>query len=159
MIWKCTEYVSGHPAGAVCIQPCLAELVVGSEIARDRDCDLGQLTDRMWLSSGQGIRKTNHYPHTSDVRENDWEVDYYLRMRRAASPRAKVGRRGPRVLIDTRASIHIIYFIYIRGEMRSSPFPTELRYLPSSCTDSWVSTGVSLSGNDTKDPRPPRNKF
>ena len=115
MIWKCTEYESGHPAGAVCIQPCLAELVVGSEIARDRDCDLGQLTDRVWLSSGQRIRKTNHYNHYSDLRESDWEVDYYLRMRRAASPRAKVGRRGPRALLDARAAIHIIYVIYIKG--------------------------------------------
>ena len=84
------------------------------EIARDRDCDLGQLTDRVWLSSGQRIRKTNHYNHYSDLRESDWEVDYYLRMRRAASPRAKVGRRGPRALLDARAAIHIIYVIYIR---------------------------------------------
>ena len=69
----------------------------------------------MWLSSGQRIRKTNHYNHYSDSRESDWEVDYYLRMRRAASPRAKVGRRGPRALLDARAAIHIIYVIYIKG--------------------------------------------
>ena len=93
------------------------------EIARDRDFDLGQLTDRVWLSSGQRIRKINHYNHYSDLRESDWEVDYYLRMRRAASPRAKVGRRGPRALLDARAAIHITFVIYIKGnEAESTPY-------------------------------------
>ena len=124
------------------------------EIARDRDCDLGQLTDRVWLSSGQRIRKTNHYPHNPDLRENDWEVDYYLRMRRAASPRAKVGRRGPRALLDARAAIHIIYVIYIKGRRGRVHPLIELCYLPSRCERSRVTTEVSLSGNDAKDQGP-----
>ena len=153
--------MSGHPAGDVCIQPCLAELVVGSEIARDRDCDLGQLTDRVWLSSGQRIRKTNHYNHYSDLRESDWEVDYYLRMRRAASPRAKVGRRGPRALLDARAAIHIIYVIYIRGRRGRAHPPSNYVIYPRAARAAGLLKGFPYQETTrrTKDPGPPRKQI
>ena len=131
------------------------------EIARDRDCDLGQLTDRVWLSSGQRIRKTNHHNHYSDLRESDWEVDYYLRMRRAASPRAKVGRRGPRALLDARAAIHIIYVIYIRRRRgRAHPLPNYVIY-PRAARAAGLLQAFPYQETTrrTKDPGPPRKQI
>ena len=115
----------------------------------------------MWLSSGQRIRKINHYNHYSDLRESDWEVDYYLRMRRAASPRAKLGRRGPRALLDARAAIHIIYVIYIRRRRgRAHPLPNYVIY-PRAARAAGLLQAFPYQETTrrTKDPGPPRKQI